>query len=288
MAHRLFSPFLRLPQLIHHEDGFNEDEALRLKSRRNHFRRLALGRTEALVVPSRGLESIARSVWGQPDRRVKLIYNGIDVDAYAHPPAGNAIPGFRRNPDRVVIGTLAGLRAVKNLPRLVRAVARFKDKVQLLIVGEGPEREAILVQARRCGLDALTLPGFVPDPWKYIGLFDIFALSSDGEQFPISLIEAMAAGLPAVSTDVGDVRSMLSDRNSRFIVDREDEDAYAAALGVLIDNPNLRADIGVANRAKARASYQERDMVAAYTKLYGAGLRRADLKFSMHGEENLL
>ena len=201
MAHRMFAPFMKLPPLIHHEDGFNEDEAERLNPKRNLFRQLALARAYALVVPSCMLEDVALGAWAQPVRRIHRIANGIDVDAYAKPPTPDAIPGLSKRNGEIVVGTLAGLRAVKNLPRLVRAVASFGESVRLVIVGEGPEREAILQKAHALGMaDRLILPGFLPNPARYVGLIDIFALSSESEQAPISLIEAMAAGLPVVST----------------------------------------------------------------------------------------
>ncbi|MGE4432022.1 MAG: glycosyltransferase family 4 protein [Sphingobium sp.] len=271
MAHRLFSPFLKLPALIHHEDGFNEDEAERLKSKRNHFRRLALARADALVVPSARLHAIARTVWRQPESRVRQIANGIDVDAYAIPPRPNAIPGLIRSakpPEKLIVGTLAGLRAVKNLPRLVRAVAPLKDRLQLVIVGEGPERDAILSQARALGVEDIHLPGFLPTPSHYVGLFDIFALSSDSEQFPISLVEAMAAGLPVVSTDVGDVRTMVAAPNRDMIVPAQAEAAMTAAFARLCGDGVLRAALGEANRRKARQEYREADMVRHYAALY--------------------
>jgi len=274
MAHRMFSPFLKLPALIHHEDGFNEDEAERLKPKRNHFRRLALARAYALAVPSQLLQGIARDVWHQPENRVKLIFNGIDVDAYAEPPARDAIPGFAKEQGRVTIGTLAGLRAVKNLPLLVRALASLKNKVQLVIVGEGPERGVIEQQARAAGFDALVMPGFLSEPSRYIGLFDIFALSSDSEQFPISLVEAMAAGLPAVSTNVGDVTSMVSAENRPYIVPKADEVAMTGAFAELINHPDMRQSIGTANRKRAEQEYREADMVNHYAALYGAAMKR--------------
>jgi len=274
MAHRIFSPFMHLPPLIHHEDGFNEDEAHRLKAKRNIFRRLALGSAHALVVPSRNLDRIAQDIWRRPERQVQLIFNGIDVDAYARQPASDAIPGFHRAEGKLVVGTLAGLRAVKNLPRLVRVLTPFKDRVQLVIVGEGPERESIEQQAHAVGFDALCMPGFLPDPWKYIGLFDIFALSSDSEQFPISLVEAMAAGLPAVSTDVGDVRNMVAKSNVPFVVPVTDEQAIADAFSSLIADPALRHTIGQDNRERARSDYCEADMVARYAALYGSAMGR--------------
>ena len=66
MAHTLFADVYKLAPLVHHEDGFNEDEAVRLKTRRNWYRRIALGRTAALVVPSKKLERIALDIWKQP------------------------------------------------------------------------------------------------------------------------------------------------------------------------------------------------------------------------------
>ena len=274
MAHRLFSPLMRLPPLIHHEDGFNEDEAERLKPARNAFRRLALTGATALVVPSQRLREIALHDWKQPETRVHMIPNGIDVDAYARPPAPDAIPGLVREPGGVVVGTLAGLRAVKNLPRLVRAVAPLGQRARLVIVGEGPERAAIQAEARRLGVEVPLLPGFIANPWNYIGLFDIFALSSDSEQFPISLIEAMAAGLPVAATGVGDIAAMVAEENVPFIVDPVDEQALATAIARLADEPALRRTIGAANRIRAATLYREAEMVARYATLYDRAMGR--------------
>lgn len=276
-AHRLFSSLLRLPPLIHHEDGFNEDEAVRLNPKRNLFRRFMLASAQALVVPSQRLENIARTVWGQGQERIQRIPNGIDVAAYVHPHDDAAIPGFVRSPGKMVVGTLAGLRKVKNLPRLVRAVAPLKDRVQLVIVGEGDQRDAIRAEAERHGITDLCLPGFLPEPHHYLGLFDIFALSSDSEQFPISLVEAMAAGLPAVSTNVGDVRAMLAEENRQFVVPLADEKGYSAALERLLDEPDLARRLGQANRALALRTYDEQTMVRRYAALYGQAVGRPDL-----------
>jgi glycosyltransferase involved in cell wall biosynthesis len=274
MARRLFGKLLRLPPLVHHEDGFNEDELERLKPRRNHYRRIGLGAACRLVVPSARLEKIARDEWHTVPVRIP---NGIDVARYAKPPAA-AIPGLEPARDEVVIGTIAGLRAVKNLPRLVRCFAAMADKrCRLAIVGEGPESERIADAARAAGVAArVMMPGFLADPARWIGNFDIFALSSDSEQFPISLVEAMAAGLPAVATAVGDVRSMVSDDNSPLIVEPEDEAGFAAALDSLAEQPHLRKAIGAANREKAALLYDERRMIAAYAELYGNAIGRPD------------
>lgn len=272
MAHRLASLAGKMPPLIHHEDGFNEDEAQGLKPQRNLYRRLALGSATALVVPSRKLEVVAHQAWKQPDVRVRRIANGIPTAHYAQPADANALPGFRRAPGKLVVGTLAGLRAVKNLPRLVRAVAASRERLQLVIVGEGPEREAIEREAAAHGLDDLHMAGFLAEPSRYVGLFDIFALSSDSEQFPISLVEAMAAELPVASTRVGDVEAMVSAENRGLIVPPEDEAGLAAALAALASDEALRARLGAANQARAQADFEEAVMVESYGRLYGEAL----------------
>lgn len=271
-ARRLFPK--GCPQLIHAEDGFNSDEAERLNMKRNLFRRLMLPAAYALVVPSRVLEQIALETWGQPRARVHRISNGIDVAAYAAPPRDDAIPEFRKRPGEVVIGTLAGLRSVKNIPRLVRAFATLPSNTRLMIVGEGPERSAIIGEAVKCGVvDRVLLPGFLPSPQHYLGLFDIFALSSDSEQFPISLAEAMAAGLPVVATDVGDVRAMLPAANQDYVIAAGDEHGFAIALSHLEADAGLRKCVGAANRAHAKKTLDETAMIASYAALYSDALK---------------
>ncbi|MCB5424031.1 glycosyltransferase [Altererythrobacter sp. CC-YST694] len=274
MAHGLFAHSMKLPSLIHHEDGFNSDEAIRLKTRRNLYRRLALRRASALVVPSHRLERIALDVWRQPAARVHRIANGIPTGAYAALPARDAIPGLVKGAGDKWLGTLAGLRAVKDLPAMVRAFARLPADWRLVILGEGPERQAILAEAQAMGVaERLHLPGFAADPAKVVGLFDIFALSSRSEQFPISVVEAMAAGLPVAAPAVGDVAQMVAQENAPFIVPAGDTDALGQAFVTLAADPQLRRAVGGANQAKARDSCDERVMLSAYHALYAGAMR---------------
>ncbi|WP_426263105.1 glycosyltransferase [Sphingomonas sp. PWP1-2] len=265
-----------VPPLVHHEDGFNADEAKGLKAERNIYRRFALTKAAALVVPSETLETIALKTWKQPRERVHRIANGIATARYAIPPKPNAIPGFKRKPGELVIGTLAGLREVKNLPLLVRAFGGMSSRARLIIVGEGPERQAILDAAERMGVaDQVLLTGFLPNPHDYIGLFDIMALSSKSEQFPICVLEGMAAGLPIVSTPVGDVLKMVAPENSSFIERRDQEVLIRDALESLAQaTPEGRKGLGELNRRKAVAEYDEATMIARYAQLYGSVIGR--------------
>lgn len=273
MAHRVFAGVFALPPLVHHEDGFNEDEADGLKPARNIYRRVALGRAARVIVPSTGLEAIARNVWHQPAARVLRIPNGIDTAAFAAGADPAALPLVKPAGQRWV-GTLAGLRAVKRLPDLVAACAGLPPEWHLVICGEGPERDAILAAAEAHGMAArLHLPGNV-DPARVVGLFDIFALSSASEQFPLSVVEAMAAGLPIAAPDVGDIAAIVAEKNRRFITPRQDIGALAAALAALAADQSARTAIGTANQARARAEFDLAAMLARYEAAYGQAMGR--------------
>ena len=272
MARRAFGK--GAPPVVHHEDGFNADEADGLKPQRNVYRRIALGAAHAVVVPSATLERIALEIWKQSRARVHRVVNGIDTAAYATPIEG-AVPGFERRSGEVVIGALAGLRAVKDLPMLVRAVGGLAGRVRLVIVGEGPERDRIEGAALAMGLaDRLVMPGFLPAPHRYVGLFDVLALSSFSEQFPISIVEAMAAGLPVAGTAVGDVPAMVAAENRPYIIPAHNEVFLRDSLHTLVSEPALRRQIGDANQRRAQAEYDERTMIARYRELYEAALGR--------------
>ena len=276
MAHALFGPGERLAPLIHHEDGFNADEAGGLKWQRNWYRRIALARAHALVVPSHRLEAIALGAWAQPPARLHRIANGIDTARYAAARATvrpDALPRVIKRPGERWLGTLAGLRPVKNLPRLVRAFAAMGPEWNLVILGEGPERAAIRDTAMALDIaHRVHLPGHVPDPAAAIGLFDLFALSSDSEQAPLSVIEAMAAGLAVASPAVGDVADMVSPENAGLITPAGDEAALGAALARLGADSDLRDRLGAANRTRAVAEFDLAVMAGRYGALYGGAM----------------
>ncbi|PAX06667.1 glycosyltransferase [Sphingomonas lenta] len=273
MAKRAFGK--GLPPVVHHEDGFNEDEAKGLKLERNLYRRVALPAAHALIVPSRTLERIALRTWKQPEERVRRIENGIDTHLYAGKPDPKAIPGFVRNEREVVIGALARLTPVKDLSLLVRACGGLSGRFRLVIVGEGPERDLILQSAAAMGIaDRVVLPGFLREPHRYVGLFDILAVSSRSEQFPISVVEAMAAGLPIAGHPVGDVPLMVAADNLPFITEYPGEVRLRDALQPLVLDADLRARVGAANRAKARAEFDEAVMIGRYAQLYEQAMGR--------------
>lgn len=274
---------LRLRHHIHHEDGFNIDEAKRLKARRNFTRRVALRSTD-LFVPSRTLEQIARRKWRLP--RVHFIPNGVDATRFAADPVQGA--AFRASlgipADALVIGSIGHLRAVKNFPRLVRAAAAIDPRavggraVHLVLVGEGEQRATIEAAAARCAPPGgkVHLPGHIVDLKGAYSAFDVFTLTSDSEQQPVSLLEAMSAGCAVAATDVGDIRlSLPSEARGQCVpLGPHVEAGLAEAFARLLGDDALRARLGEVGRRHVQHEFSLERMQDAHAKLWRAALAR--------------
>ncbi|MGA8550292.1 MAG: glycosyltransferase [Stellaceae bacterium] len=254
---------------MHFEAGFGEEEADRQIPRRVWFRRWALTRCVKVVVPSRRLEDLARRVWKLPAPQVAYIPNGVDVERFADP--RGAIPGFTRQPGELVIGTVAPLRREKNIGRLLRVFARLDPSLaaRLVIAGEGSERPALSGLAGELGLGGRVIFTGQVAPEAVLGGFDVFALSSDTEQMPNALLEAMAAGRAVAAVDVGDVKSMLCEANREFVAARDDEAGFAAALARLLRDPAKRMALGRQNRDRVAASFSQARMFTDYSLIFG-------------------
>jgi glycosyltransferase involved in cell wall biosynthesis len=255
---------------IHIEDGFGPEEAGGQLKRRATVRRLAVGgRCTTIVLPSQTLQRIALGTWRLKPAKILYIPNGIDCRRFADatPMQITSLPG-----SGPIVGTVAALRAEKNLARLLRVFAQASAarKARLLIVGDGPERGALEALARQLGIANRTFfAGALAAPEHALRAMDIFAISSDTEQMPYGVIEAMAAARPVVGTDVGDIAAMVAAENRKFIVARDDEARLAAVLGEMLGNAGSRANIGAANQARAREQFEQAAMFTAYARLFG-------------------
>ncbi len=257
--------------LVHHEDGFNPDEASGLKPRRIWLRRAFLPGAFTVVVISENLRRIALEQFRLPPDLVHFIPNGIDVERFA--PADKNL-SLRRElaipADAIVVGSVAHLRAEKNVGRLLEAL-RESPAVHALLLGDGPERAKIEQLAREPQLvGRVHFAGYHRDPRAHYRAMDLFAISSDTEQMPMALLESMASSLPVVSTDVGDIRAILPARQGRFVVElgRTCVAAFGRAIDELARDPGLRASLGRENREIVEKRFALATMNEAYHTLY--------------------
>jgi L-malate glycosyltransferase len=263
---------------VHFESGFGKDEGSALLWRRNRFRRLALLRARRVVVPSQTLARIAEGAWRIPRRKVQVIPNGVDSEEFRGQPGCVTNTEFRVSPRNVVVGTVAPLRAEKNLDRLLRCFAALdgKPEARLVVVGDGSEQDRLKQVAVECGIsDRTVFAGHRGDVAHVLRGLDIFVMTSDTEQMPNSLLQAMAAGRPVIATDVGDVKRMVAPENRPYIVAKTDEQGFNERLEDLLVDRDKRLLLGEKNQTYAREYYGIDGMVAAYKTLFNGTLLSA-------------
>lgn len=255
--------FVHVPH-VHVEDGFGPDEANGQLRRRVLARRYVLARS-TVVLPSRVLYRLASDVWKL--KRLRYVPNGIDLDRFG---AGRQRP-FVWPGSGPVIGTVAALRPEKNIARLLDAFRQVRSqfRCRLVIAGDGTDRIRLEHKASMLGIsDDVIFAGHVDETERLYRSLSLFAMSSDTEQMPTAVLEAMAAGLPVAATNVGDVADMVARENRPFIT-ALDSGELAEAMTKLLSVPEQACAVGAANRSKAEECYGQEKMFAAYGAIFG-------------------
>jgi glycosyltransferase involved in cell wall biosynthesis len=266
--------------VIHHEHGFGSDEAHGPKLRRALARRALLNRIYKTIVPSETLRTIALTQFKVRPGKLALIRNGTDTERF-QPRRNQELRAQLELADGdILFGYVGHLRHEKNLELLIRAFARARlQRAKLILVGDGNCREALEAAAKDSGAGAnIVFAGKTPDAAPYYNAMDVFTLSSVTEQMPMSLLEAMASGLPALCTNVGDIGEMLGNPGAPAIISSNDVNAYARSLQVLAGDAAIRRRLGQKNRERCVAEYSLGKMVREYEQEYRAAAAQRSQK----------
>lgn len=197
-----------------------------------------------------------------PAQHLSVIPNALpDTDARARPGHG---------PTRVAM--VARLAAPKRPDLLLEALAllrqRLGHEVPATLIGGGPDQPALHALAQRLGLQSVDFTGDVDDVPQRLAEHAVFVLVSDHEGLPISIIEAMRAGLPIVASDLPGVRELVQpDRQGLLAANRPE--ALAEALGLLLASAELRGRLGRAARERYEAQHTPERMARSVLALYG-------------------
>jgi glycosyltransferase involved in cell wall biosynthesis len=192
-------------------------------------------------------------------RQTVVIRNAIDVHAAARATPGAGSP---------LVVSVGRLKYPKDTRTLLEAAARVPGDWQLHVVGAGPDRAALEPLAS----DRITFAGVRNDVPALLAGASAFVLSSRSEGLPISVIEAMAAGLPVIASDVGGLRELVEDGVTGFLVPAGDVDGLAEALARIVGDPELRRTLGDAGRARAEQLFDLPAFRQAHLDLYRAQL----------------
>jgi glycosyltransferase involved in cell wall biosynthesis len=168
----------------------------------------------------------------------------------------------------MVVGALGRLHEQKGFDVLIRAVAGLPG-ISLVIVGDGPERQALERLAVDLGVaDRVSMPGWTDDATSRLRSFDVLALPSRYEGLPLVLLEAMLGGVPVVASAVGGVPDAVRDDESGLLVPPDDVDALQGALSRMAADPSLRRRLANAAEVEARQRFTVATMARSYESLY--------------------
>ena len=208
---------------------------------------------------------------GYPSARAQVIPNGMDLSSYEKPaPDRRAEFGF--GADARVIGACGRLTEQKGMLHLVRALPgllKAQPAARLLIIGDGPQRADLSAEAAKAGVgDRVTLTGNRDDLPELMRTMDAFALPSLWEGQPLVLLEAMAAGVPIVATDVGGDAEVLGGGKYGTLVPPADDAALAEALRQTLEQPEAARQRAASARTHVYAERTHTAMARRYEALY--------------------
>jgi glycosyltransferase involved in cell wall biosynthesis len=258
---------LALARAVHTKHGANPD-----RGRKLWLRRTAARLAGAYVAVSETTAEVARHNHEVRESKLRTVPNGIDLARF-HPDA-QARAEVRRElgiPDRArVLGTVGRLAPEKDQALLIRAVAPLLDEHRrLVIVGDGPEMATL----RSLATPFVHLAGARKDVPRLLAAFDAFVLSSRTEGLPLVIPEAMATGLPVISTAVGGIPTVIDEGETGYLVPAGDGAALAAAWERFASDGKLAEDLGRRGREVALMRYSAERMVRDYLAIYEEVLR---------------
>ncbi|HXE12239.1 MAG TPA: glycosyltransferase family 4 protein [Bryobacteraceae bacterium] len=188
----------------------------------------------------------------------KVVYNGVDTERFCPPPQRDKKwrAELSISPDCMVFGQVSSLIPRKGIDVLLRAfhlVTETHPKARLVLVGDGPQRAEYSALADQLGVSQRVMfVGDQSDPSVYYRhIFDVNVLASRSDAFPLSLLEAAAAGLPSIGADVDGIGEAVLEGKNGFLFNREDHRMLAAKMSLLASNRNLVSIFGAAGRQLA-------------------------------------
>lgn len=211
--------------------------------------------------------------YGVPPGRVVAIRNGVDVAAFGGSVDGAAVRrelGLSRD-DRVAV-MIGRVAPRKGHDLALRAVARARDRLpalRMVFVGEGELLEEIEQESARLGVDdRVVFAGFRRDVPEVLAAADAFVLSSEGESLPLTILEAMSAGLPVISTDVGGISEAVESGTTGLLVESGDADGLADAMVAVLGDPEMAASMGSRGRRKVEEEFSLEACSGSVFRLY--------------------
>jgi len=205
-----------------------------------------------------------------PAKKIAVIYNGIAPINFLSRAEAREKLGLP--PDALVVGSIGNLYKNKGYDYLIDAVNKLQIldfRLQIVIIGQGPELNNLKSKIKNLKLeDTIKLFGTLPNAAHYLNAFDLYVCSSLKEGLPYSLLEAMQAGLPIVSTNVGAIPEILQDKKNGLLLEPKNPLILAQNIQHLIDNPDLAKKLGEQAKKDVMKRFTIEKMIEQTKKVY--------------------
>ena len=235
--------------------------------------RRLISRTDRLVGNSPGVVEFYREL-GVPPEKLVCIPNGIECDASLPMPTNRErlLAELNLTPDAFVagfVGRLAKQKRVEDLIWAVETLRQIRPRLHLIVIGDGPERERLEQFTRDVHCTGhVHFLGHRDDAAQLLPAFDVFCLASSFEGMSNSVMEAMAAGLPVLASDIPPNRELVVPGETGFLFKLADSVGIMQFLRRLIDEPGLAERLGLAGRERIQREFSIERMVDGYANVY--------------------
>ena len=207
-----------------------------------------------------------------PGHKIKVVYNGINDTGHLPFKNSDLKNHLKIGDDTIVLGTVARLDLIKNQAMMIRALKIVRQEhpdTIVIIVGDGPERKNLENLSSTLQLTPnVFFTGFSEDAISYYHIMDIFLLTSFSEGTAMTLLEAMAASLPCIATNVGGNPEIVENNETGYLIPSNDETSLAERICALIDNQKRRQKMGEAGRKRFIEHFTVAKMVKSYQAIY--------------------
>lgn len=268
-SHRVGVPaalLARVPILVHTKHGRNHPDDPRAVAMNRRLARF----TDTIVAVSHDAARVALEIERIPAVKVRVIHNGIEPGEALSSSAWDSWP-----PRAITVARLDSVKDQATMLRGVREVADALPGFRLDLVGDGPERRTLEGMTRELHLEAnVSFLGYREDVRALLRRPQVFLLSSVSEGIALTLLEALAAGLPSVVTDVGGNREVIHDASVGLLVPPRAPEALAQATLLLLRDSRLASTMGAAGRARLEEKFNLETTLSRYQELYVERLAR--------------
>ncbi len=238
---------------------------------------LAMGAEHIVSISARTKVAMIRYD-NYPAAKIRIIHNGVDCTTFrpaseSEKAAGRRALGLEANCR--VVGTAVRLEDIKNISMMLRVFRQVLEKMpdtHLLIAGSGTKEAELKAMAEEFGMASrVVFLGLRYDMPEIYRLFDVFVLTSFTEGIAVTLLEAMATGIPAVVTNVGGNPEVVVEGETGYLVPLDDDNEMTARLLELLKDPGLTGSMGAKGRERVLAEFSFEGMIGEYRTLYQAG-----------------